>query len=441
MLLPEELDVFAGGGRGGGKSYGLALLALRHVEQYAAKARVLYLRRTYKGLADFELITRELFGMIYGTAARFNAGEHVWRFPNGAYLELGQLETHGDYQKYQGRSFSLLMVDEAGQFPTPELLDLMRSNLRGPRDMPLRMVVAANPAGVGHYWLARRYVFQGAPWRPFAEEKSGRQWCYCPSTFDGNPHIDQAQYRAQIEAACCDDPELMRAWLSGDWAVNRGAYFASVLDEGRNAIDPWEQIPEGWSTFLAHDFGSTAPSATYLIAESPGDTGPDGKFYPRDSLVLLDELYTGRADNPAVGFGWTVPTLAAEILGMCARWGVAPEGVADDAIFAQTGQAVGSIAQEFQRCGVRFQPAKKADRITGWNIMRRLLADAGKPDCAGLYIARNCRFFWETVPTLPRDMRRIEDVDSSAVDHCGDAVRYGCLRMRWAKTINLKTAV
>jgi len=26
MLLPEELDVFCGGGRGGGKSYGLALL-------------------------------------------------------------------------------------------------------------------------------------------------------------------------------------------------------------------------------------------------------------------------------------------------------------------------------------------------------------------------------------------------------------------------------
>ena len=65
MLLPEELDVFCGGGRGGGKSYGLALLCLRHVEQYGDKARILYLRRTYKGLADFELICRELFGTVY----------------------------------------------------------------------------------------------------------------------------------------------------------------------------------------------------------------------------------------------------------------------------------------------------------------------------------------------------------------------------------------
>lgn len=43
----------------------------------------------------------------------------------------------------------------------------------------------------------------------------------------------------------------------------------------------------------------------------------------------------------------------------------------------------------FSRCGVRFDPAKKADRITGWNIMRRLLADAGQVDKPGLYISRS----------------------------------------------------
>lgn len=89
LTVPEEFDVFLGGGRGGGKSYGLALLALRHVEQYGIRARILYLRKTYKGLADFELVCRELFGMVYGGAARYNAAEGVWRFPNGAYMELG----------------------------------------------------------------------------------------------------------------------------------------------------------------------------------------------------------------------------------------------------------------------------------------------------------------------------------------------------------------
>lgn len=56
--------------------------------------------------------------------------------------------------------------------------------------------------------------------------------------------------------------------------------------------------------------------------------------------------------------------------------------------------------------------------------MRRMLADAGKPDVPGLYIARNCRYFWQTVPSLPRDPRRAEDVDSGAADHGADACRY-----------------
>ncbi|HIQ41853.1 MAG TPA: hypothetical protein EYH47_03800 [Pseudomonas oleovorans] len=193
-------------------------------------------------------------------------------------------------------------------------------------------------------------------------------------------------------------------------------------------LDPWDHIPHGWTTYLTHDFGSSAPSATYVVAKSPGGVGPDGKFYPRDSLVLVDELATCKRDNPNAGLNWTVPILAEEIISMCKRWQIKPAGVADDAIFAKGGHAAGSIADEFSRCGVRFDPAKKADRITGWNIMRRLLADAGQVDKPGLYISRSCSYLWETLPTLARDQKRIEDVDSSGPDHGADAVRYGCLR-------------
>ena len=158
--------------------------------------------------------------------------------------------------------------------------------------------------------------------------------------------------------------------------------------------------------------------------------GPDGHYYPRDSLILVDELATNKRDQSNEGLGWTVPILAEEIIAMCARWGVDPEGVADDACFAKTGHGAGSIADEFTRAGVRFDPAKKADRLTGWNVMRRILADAGKPDVPSLYIARTCTYFWETVPYLGRDQKRVEDVDSSGPDHAADAVRYGCLRQR-----------
>lgn len=428
MLLPEEVDAFLGGGRGGGKSYALALLALRHNRQYGQAARILYTRKSYKGLADFELLTRELFGVIYGAAARYNASEHVWRLPEGGYLELGQLETHADYQKYQGRSFTLLLPDEMGQWPDPSLLDILRSNMRGPKGLPIRMVGAANPGGVGHHWLAKRYVFKAPPWTAFDEQKSGRVWVYAPSTFAGNQFIDREQYLEQLRSSCPGDPELLRAWCEGDWSVARGAYFASVLEEERNAVDPWPSLPRGWATYLAHDFGSSAPSVTYIIAKSPGGEGPDGKFYPRDSLVLIDELATCKPDRPSEGLGWTVPILAEEITAMCDRWRVSARGVADDACFANTGHGSGSIAAEFTRYGVHFRPAQKSDRISGWNVMRRLLEDAGKPDVPGLYVSRACEYFWSTVPYLARDQKRVEDVDSSGPDHAADAVRYGCLR-------------
>ncbi len=445
LTLPETADVFCGGGRGGGKSYGLALLALRHVEQYGARARILYIRRTYKGLADFELVTRDLFGTVYGTAARFNAAEHVWRFPNGAYLEMGQLESAGDYAKYQGRSFTLLLIDEAGQFPTPDMLDMLRSNLRGGKDIPIRVVIAANPGGPGHHWLARRYVFKAGPWKPFHEERSKRTWIYAPSTFDGNQFLDRDQYRDQLEASCPSDPELLRAWLTGDWAVNRGAYFASVLDEDRNAVDPWTSIPETyddsrvqgadgwqrrgwkkWEHWLAHDFGSTAPSVTYLMVKSPGGEH-QGVYYPRDSIILVDELAAVRKDNLNIGLGWTAAITGEAIVGFCKQWDVRPVGVADDAAFSRTGHSA-TIADEFRRVGVHFYPAKKSERVPGWQRMSRMLADAGKPDVPGLYISRACEYFWATVPYLARDEKRLEDVCSSGPDHAADACRYGILR-------------
>lgn len=440
LSAPEELDVFCGGGRGGGKSYGLALLALRHAEQYGERARILYIRKSYAGLRDFELLTRELFGMIYGTGARYNASEHIWRLPSGAYLELAQLESHSDYAKFQGRSFTLLLIDEAGQYASADLLDMLRSNLRGPKNIPIRVVVSANPGGPGHHWLAKRYVFQVAgPWKPFHEPRSKRTWIYAPSTFDKNQFIDREQYRDQLESACPSDPELLRAWLYGDWAVNRGAYFAACLDERRNAVEPWGNAPE-WDCWIAHDFGSSAPSVTYMMALSPG-AEHEGVWYPRDSVVVFDELAAARKDNPNKGLDWTASTTAEAILEMCNRWGVKAQGVADDACFARTGHGSGSIAQEFARKGVSFNPAKKADRITGWQFMRRMLSDAGKLDVPGLYVSRGCEYFWQTVPTLARDQKRVEDLDSSGPDHAADAMRYGLMRLRRKASIRPISAV
>ena len=220
----------------------------------------------------------------------------------------------------------------------------------------------------------------------------------------------------------------------------RGAFFGAVLDQARNVVERWPGIPAKWpEPYLACDFGSSAPSATYVFAISPGDKGPDGRWYARDSLIVVDELATNEPGRMGRGMGYTVPVLAEQIKEMCARWTprsgdewryqqVRRKGVADDAIFSNTGSSAGAIGDEFRKAGVSFRSARKSDRLTGWAILRRLLQDAGKPDLPGLYIARNCEYFWETVPTLGRDPRRPEDLDSRGPDHAADAIRYGCLR-------------
>jgi hypothetical protein len=464
LSIPEAHDLALLGGRGGGKSFTLLLLALRHVEQYGGRARPLYLRQSFPGVTDFELLCRDLFARAYGNAATYNAQSHLWRFPSGATFELGMLGGDADYQRYQGRSFSLLLLDECGEWPDPRLLDLLRSNLRGPKSVPVRLALAANPGGVGHQWIAARYVFAGAaPWQPFVEPKSGRTFVHCPSTYVDNAAIDRDAYRAQIEAATSTDLELRHAWLAGDWAVARGAFFASVLSEERSALDPavWtpealavlrgvapsevrSALPDGskvvrwrvpargaepWTrTYLSHDFGVTAPSVTFLCAESPGSEGPDGRYYPKGSILLLDELATCEPGQLNRGLGWTVPKLAEAVVEFCERWGVRPSGVADDACFAKGGHSAGSIADEFRQHGVNFNPARKADRRSGWERMRRYLEAAGKPDVPGLYVSRRCEYFWQTVPYLARDPKKPDDVDSRGPDHAADAARYALLR-------------
>jgi hypothetical protein len=456
MLTPETADLFLGGGRGGGKSYAIAILMLRHAEQYGSAARMLFVRRSFPGVVDFEQTTREVFGLVYGRAASYNAASHLWRLPNGATLQLDQLETHTDFQKFQGKSYSLIATDEAGQYPDPAALDLLRSCLRAPLPIRPRYILAANPGGPGHQWIVRRHVFAAAPWAPYREEKTGRTFINCPSTFGDNPHLDQREYGAQLDAATATDPELGRAWREGDWTVLRGSYFAAVLDQGRVMVEPWNpkslprkpphddapgawmrrmvEIQSGgpapaWDLFLAHDFGVSAPSVTFVCAESPGVEGPDRRYYPRGSIILLDELASNEPGSLERGMGYTVPVLAERIKELAKRWDMRPEGVADDAIFSRTGSSAGTIADEFARQGVYFRRARKGERIAGWEKMRRLLQDAGKPDRPGLYVSRLCSYWWDTIPSLPRDPRKSDDVDSRAADHAADACRYALNRL------------
>ena len=86
------------------------------------------------------------------------------------------------------------------------------------------------------------------------------------ATFAGNTFIDRETYHDQLHAACPSDPELLRAWVEGDWTVARGAYFASVIDESRNAVAPWSAVP---ATEWGGRWETTLPTISALARPLP----------------------------------------------------------------------------------------------------------------------------------------------------------------------------
>ena len=94
-------------------------------------------------------------------------------------------------------------------------------------------------------------------------------------------------------------------------------------------------------------------------------------------------------------------------------------GVIDSAAEARSaGRAESSISDLFREAGVRVAPAKKGPRVPRMEALKTLMANGE------FFVANRCRYWLATVPSLPRDPRLPEDVDSSANDHMLDATSY-----------------
>jgi hypothetical protein len=79
-------------------------------------------------------------------------------------------------------------------------------------------------------------------------------------------------------------------------------------------------------------------------------------------------------------------------------------------------------AEERVALAVRVRPTGSPDGTSCSDFFE----NAGKPDVAALYISRGCKSFGKLFHTLGRDVKRVEDVDSSGPDHGADSVRCGC---------------
>lgn len=434
LSLPLDVETIAAdGGRGGGKSWLIAFLILQHIEIFGLKASVLYCRQSHSGLRDFEKIFLTLAKAAYPDF-QYNLKENLARFPNGATCELNQFTTfQQSYEKFQGRSFTFIAVDELGNYADPhEVTDALRSNLRGPSDVHCRMVLAMNPGSAGHIPCMRRYVTALPPYQITSLPGVSDRIVRVPSTYLDNSALNQEAYKRSLEQSSANDPARYASWLLGDWSAGTsGQFFAHVYDEDRNVLaEPFHSWPPSARPAIALDWGSYRPTVALLLANFPrGHILPSGIIMPPRSVCVMDEVTTASPDNLNQGNGDPPEAVAIEIQKVWNFWELPgrPFGSADDAIFCKPGGRTSpSIADQFKSAGVDLRKASKGRR--DWTQVRSMMSNAGQSRTEpGIWFSPAASYCLNTIPNLPRDPRRPDDLNSNTADHGADALRYGIL--------------
>lgn len=413
-------ECFFGGARGGGKTDAVLGDWAIHSDAYGSGAIGLMVRRSRTELMETFERAREICTKL---EAHITYQPMRITMPNGARLTFAYLEQDRDAELYQGASFSRVYVEEAGNFPSPGPIMKLMATLRSGTGVPVGLRLTGNPGGPGHQWVRARYIDPAPLGWQVLKDADGLERIYIPSRVGDNIYLGP-DYVQRLKAS--GSPELVRAWLEGDWSVVSGAFFPEFSME-RHVIAPRE-LPAHWARFRSFDWGSARPFSVGWWAVSDGSINS----IARGALVRYREWYGMQPGQPNVGLRMTAEAIAAGILTREAGDGHLV-GVADPAIFTEDGGP--SIAQRMAMAGVIWRAADNKrvsgrGAMGGWDQVRqRLVGDGdGMPM---LLMFSTCRDMIRTLPALQHDDARPEDVDTDAEDHGPDELRYACMSRPW----------
>ncbi len=214
FLVDLSPEVLFGGAMGGGKSDALFMAALMfvHIKDYSA----LILRKTYTDLSLPGALIDRSHSWLDSTDAKWNEQLHQWRFPSGATLTFGYLDTSNAKYRYQSSEFQYVGFDELTQFEREEDYTYLFTRLRKLKssNVPLRMRAATNPGGAGESWVYRRF---------FKDQNASRR--FIPSRLEDNPYLDANSYEHSLSQL---DPITRRQLREGIWNVKvEGNLFKS----------------------------------------------------------------------------------------------------------------------------------------------------------------------------------------------------------------------
>ena len=442
-LESEATEQFFGGAAGGGKSHLLRIAGIRWCLQIPG-LQVFLFRRLYADLKANHMEGAAGFPALLGPWVEKRLCHIIQgeiQFYNGSKIYLRHCLNENSLLKYQGAEIHLLLFDELTHF-TEAMYRYLRGRCRviGVK-IPAhfqhlfpRILSAANPGGVGHGWVKKTFVDPGEMIiHKASAQEGGRLRQFIPSRVVDNPALmlSDPTYLDRLEGL--GDRNLVRAMKEGDWDVVAGAMFGDVWRRFNDQGVPWHvipgfDIPAGWDLWRGADDGYAAPAACYWFTQDP-DT---------KTIYVIDELY--RAGMLPEAFAEEVKKRDRAIVcraptGELYENPTILRGMIDAAAFANTGQQdskgerVLARGDAMNRLGCNWTPVDKGpgSRIQRVQDLHRLLAPnpmdvRGRP---GIQFFARCTEAIRTIPTIPRDKKNIEDIDTDAEDHPFDGVTYG----------------
>ena len=419
------------GTRGPGKTDALLMDFAQFVGRgYQTEWKGILFRREYKEFDDIVEKSRKWFPRIF-PGAKFIAskGDYKWIFPDGEKLFFRTAKKVSDYDSYHGHGYPWIGWEELTSWPSDDLYIAMLSICRSAHPgMPRHYRATCNPWGVGHHWVKARFI-SPMPRGVVIEDEQGRERVAIHGEIWENSHLleNDPEYLKNLKA---QTGAKRQAWLLGDWDIVAGGMFGDVWDPKKHIVQPFE-VPRTWRIDRSFDWGSSRPHSVGWWAESDGcdiELPDDStRSTQRGDLYRIAELY-GWTGKPNEGTRELAVEVARKIKAYEANIGrrVWP-GPADSMIFdTDNGKC---IADDMANVGIGWKRADKrpGSRINGWEILRERMKNTLSRDGPGLYVFDTCRQFIRTVPVLPRDENKPDDVDTEAEEHVADETRYRVL--------------
>jgi hypothetical protein len=426
MICPHD-EIFYGGARGGGKTSGLLGHWLKHQHINGKHARGLIVRQTYPELKEIREQSDALFPLV---GAHFRKVDKEWVFRNGAKLLLGHLDTDKDAKKVLGQQYSWQGVEEITNWPTADPIKKLKGCLRSAHGIRCQWVATGNPGGVGHNWVKEMFIDPMPPGKKYIDPQTGVSRVFIPAKLSDNKILmsSDPSYANRLKGTGPD--WLVQAWLDGNWNIVAGGMFDDLWDPRVHVLEPFT-VPRTWTIDRAFDWGSSRPFSLGWWATANGDTLLDGRKFVAGSKIRIAEYYGWDGKTANKGCEWTDAQIVAKALAIEADLKkihsyTINAGPADSAIFAVSNGT--STAANLGRLGLSFKEAAKGpgSRVAGWSAMRNMFHAAKQTpwEHPGLFVFNTCRQFIRTVPSLPRDSVKVDDVDTDAEDHIGDETRY-----------------